>query len=223
MHKALFNLPVLTTALLSIAATAAISWAFIVKPEPPSLMLDQPMAVPDFAVTDQNGNTLTRESMLGQVWVCDFFLTECTFICPKLGQTMADLSAKLSADPAFKDVKLVSFSVNPDHDTTEVIQQYRAMYLPAWTNGDAERKADLESRWLHVRSQTNDEIWQIANDGFKLYTGPSEGDPTTPVAHASKLVLIDRAGQIRGYYDGLTDLEMPALLADVRRVVASKN
>lgn len=223
MNKALFNPPVIITALLSLAATVVISArVFDAGPEPPTLLLDEPMPVPAFEVIDQNGNTITRDSMLGKVWICDFFLTQCTYVCPRLGQTMADIAHKLASDPAIDDVQLVSFSVNPEYDTTEVIKQYRGIYMGVWCDGDEQRIADVEERWVHTRAEETEAFWKLVREGFKLYAGPSEGDDTTPVAHSSKLVLIDRQGNIRGYYDGFSGIsgdEMPALFADIRRLV----
>ncbi|MGB0768635.1 MAG: SCO family protein [Phycisphaeraceae bacterium] len=220
MNKALFNLPVLTAAGFSLAATVVIvAMVFADKPEPPTLMLDEPMPAPAFEVTAHTGEAMTRQSMLGKVWVCDFFLTRCNGICPVLGRTMADLANDLSQDEALSDVQLVSFSVDPEHDTVEQLNLYRKINMGVWDRGDEARRADLNERWLHTRAEAQEPFWQLVRDGFKLFVGPAENDPTTPVAHSGRLVLIDKRGQIRGYYDGLTDAEMPALLADIRRLV----
>ena len=220
MNKALFNLPVLTAAAFSLAATAVIvALVFAEKPEEPSLLLDEPMVVPDFEVQSHDGETMTRESMLGTVWVCDFFLTRCNGICPILGRTMADLAIDMSKDESLDDVKLVSFSVDPEHDTVEKLNRYRKINMGVWGKGDEQRRAEINRRWVHTRASEQEPFWELVCDGFKLYVGPSEDDPTTPVAHSGKLVLIDKAGNIRGYYDGLTEMDLPALLADVRRLV----
>ena len=220
MNKALFNLPVLTAAAFSLAATAVIvALVFAEKPEEPSLLLDEPMVVPDFEVQSHDGETMTRESMLGTVWVCDFFLTRCNGICPILGRTMADLAIDMSKDESLDDVKLVSFSVDPEHDTVEKLNRYRKINMGVWGKGDEQRRAEINRRWVHTRASEQEPFWEMVRDGFKLYVGPSEDDPSTPVAHSGKLVLIDKAGNIRGYYDGLTEMDLPALLADVRRLV----
>lgn len=224
MNKALLNLPVLLCAVLSLAATVALSaWVFAEKHQPPSLLLDQPMPVPDFTVTDHRGNTLTRDDMLGKVWVCDFFLTRCNGVCPILGLTMADLAEDLSRDDAFKDVRLVSFSVDPEHDTVEKLQRYRTINSTVWAGDNKTRQAAIDKHWSHTRADDQQAFWRLVREGFKLHVGPSENDPSTPVAHSARLVLIDRSGRIRGYYDGMTDEDMPALIADIRRLVDAED
>jgi len=219
MHKALFNLPVLTTAAFSLAATAVIVAIVFFKPEPPTLLVDEPWDVPAFEVVDHNGDPVTRESMLGKVWVCDFFLSRCNGICPMLGRTMADLENELSQDPALDDVMLLSFSVDPEHDTIEKLNVYRNKNMGYWSRGEEDREEAINRRWLHTRAEEQEPFWELVRDGFKLFVGPSENDPLTPIAHSGKLVLIDRKGEIRGYYEGTNATEIPALIADIRRVV----
>lgn len=221
MPKALFNLPVLTAAGFSLAATVVLIALIFFKPADagPTLMLDEPMDVPSFEVTTHLGEPMSKQSMLGKVWVCDFFLSRCNGICPILGRTMVDLAGDLSKDATLDDVKLVSFSVDPEYDTVEQLQLYRKINMGAWARDDEAVQAEIDRRWMHVRAQEQEPFWELVREGFKLYVGPSENDPTTPVAHSGRLVLIDKQGQIRGYYDGLTDEDMPALLADIRRLV----
>lgn len=220
MSKALFNLPVLMAAVFSLAATAVITaLVFAGKPEPPTLLLDVSTPVPSFNVTDHTGQTLTDKDLSGTVWVCDFFLTRCNGICPTLSLTMADLAGQLAKEEVFDDVKLVSFSVDPDHDTVEQLDLYRRRNIGAWDRGSDEHRAELNRRWVHARAEDRDAFWKIIEEGFQLYVGEAVNDPSTPVAHSGKLVLIDEIGHIRGYYDGLTDMEKPALLADIRRLV----
>lgn len=221
MNKSLMNVPVLLCVVLSLGATGVITaWVLAGGMDRgPTMLMDEPMKVPAFEVTDQNGQTMTRQSMLGRVWVCDFFLSRCTAICPILGQTMADLTDRLSENPALDQVQLVSFSVDPEHDTVEQLNLYRQINMGIWAGDDEALREQIEARWFHTRAEDQNAFWALVRDGFKLYVGPSVNDPTTPVAHSGKLVLIDREGQIRGYYNGLTDEDIPALMADIERLV----
>lgn len=219
MNKALFNLPVLTAAAFSLAATAVIVAMVFFEKEGPTLLLDEPWAVPAFEVTGHDGEEITNESMLGKVWVCDFFLTRCNGICPILGRTMADLADDMSQDAALNEVELVSFSVDPEHDTLDKLARYRKINMGVWDRGSEVRRDEINRRWVHARAEANEPFWAIVRSGFKMQVGPVANNPTTPIMHGSKLVLVDSQGQIRGYYDGLTDAEMPALLADIRRLL----
>ena len=132
----------------------------------------------------------------------------------ELGSTsLRLLDGQLSA------LDVLSFSVDPEYDTVEQLQLYRKINMGVWGRGDAQRRAEIDRRWVHTRADEQEPFWELVREGFKLYVGPSEDDPSTPVAHSGRLVLIDKAGNIRGYYDGLTEADLPALLADVRRLV----
>lgn len=221
MNKALFNLPVLTAAAFSLAATVVI--VALIFADKPTLLLDEPMDVPAFEATTHEGNVITKDDMLGKVWVCDFFLTRCGMVCPKLARTMAGVLSETTRDGALADVQFISFSVDPEHDTLEKLQVYRDMNRGIWDKGSDSLHQEIQARWKHARAEDQDAFWSLVRDGFKLFVGPSKNDPTTPVAHSSRLVLIDRKGKIRGYYEGLNETEIPALLADIRRLVEEKD
>ncbi|XAM01312.1 SCO family protein [Phycisphaeraceae bacterium D3-23] len=221
MTKHLLNLPVVLAAVFCLAACVVIT-AVAFQPGPTKLLDGEPIPAPDFAVTDHAGNTVTRADLLGEVWVCDFFLTRCTGVCPLLGQSMSDLAQELQTTRALRDVKLISFSVDPEHDRPDVLADYRASWKPTWSRGSDARWGAIESRWRHTTAEDQQAFWQTVTGGFKLTVGPS-ADPDaegTPISHSSKLVLVDRAGNIRGYYDGLNPDDMAALVADLKRVVA---
>ena len=179
-----------------------------------------PMPLPEFEVTDHTGKTITKQSMLGRVWVCDFFLTRCKGICPLLGQTMSQVAGKVAADAALEGVLLISFSVDPEHDTVEELQKYRATFIGSWSRPEGDkRKRAIQRFWVHARAAQREAFWKIVEGGFKLAVSDAPNDPKTPVSHSGKLVLVDKKGNIRGYYDGLTDADLPTLLADIRRLV----
>ena len=59
-------------------------------------------------------------------------------------------------------------------------------------------------------------------DGFKLAAQPAEAasdkreDPE--IIHSSRLALVDKHGQIRGYYDGLLGESVEAIRHDAQRL-----
>lgn len=217
MKKALINLPVLTAAAFSIAATAVL--VVMAFDEGPTLLLEEPWAAPDFEVTGYDGEVITKQSMLGEVWVCDFFLTRCGLVCPMLARTMAGVLNETMDEAGLSEVRFVSFSVDPEHDTLKTLNTYREQYYDIWSGGDDALREQIKSRWTHARAEDKLAFWQLVRDGFKLSVGPSVNDESTPIAHSSRLVLIDKRGRIRGYYEGMNETEVPALIADIRRLV----
>jgi cytochrome oxidase Cu insertion factor (SCO1/SenC/PrrC family) len=68
--------------------------------------------VPPFELTDQRGHTFTRAALDGHVWVADFIYTTCQGPCPRMSSRMRAMQ-----NATGPDVRLVSFTVDPDHDT----------------------------------------------------------------------------------------------------------
>lgn len=158
--------------------------------------------VPGFALIDQDGQPLAKENLLGKVWVADFVFTRCAGPCPMMTERMAGLQKTVKN----AEVKLVSFTVDPEHDTPKVLQAYGKKY-----------GADT-ARWVMATGNLGT-IFDVAA-GMKIAAKPAEGE--TPIIHSTKFVLVDREGWIRGYYDGQDDAAISQLTHDADRLAASK-
>lgn len=151
--------------------------------------------VPAFQLTDQNGESYGSQQLLGKIWIADFIYSTCPGPCPLISSRMGDLQKPLRDT----DVKLISFTVDPQRDTPAVLREYAA-------------KLEAQpGRWYFLTGDKNT-IYQLAVKGFKLAT--DEGGAEGPI-HSTRLVLIDRSGMIRGYYDATEADAITHLLADV--------
>jgi protein SCO1/2 len=141
--------------------------------------------VPDFALTERSGRQISRADLFGKVWIADFFYTECPDVCPLLSTHMARLQDALAQAP---DVRLVSISVDPEHDTPETLRAY---------GKDLGVKPE---RWTLL---TGDPVTvrTVVVDGFKTPLERAVATPASQIAHTGKVVLVDGSGGIRGYYD----------------------
>jgi protein SCO1 len=149
------------------------------------------LTIPDFTLTERSGRAVSKADLHGKTWVACFFFTRCNTACPQIIATMSRLQERLH-NAGLDDVILVSISVDPEHDTPEVLSKYAAA-----------READ-PNRWLFLTAKNDEEVFQVTN-GFYLPARRNEGNERTPgneVAHSSKLVLVDREGRIRGLFDG---------------------
>jgi len=158
-------------------------------------------SVGTFSLTDQAGRPVTAESMRGQVWAAAFFFTRCPTVCPRITRRMRDLQLAAAKDGV--KLQLVSFSVDPDNDTPEVLTAYAKQYgadLSTWRflTGD-----------LEVVRKTSEQGFKLALDGKATAGAEHFG-----LFHGSHLVLVDGAGQIRGYYRTSEDSQMAQLLRD---------
>lgn len=158
--------------------------------------------VPEFRLMERAGRPITPVDLQGRVWVADFIFTRCGGICPAMTARMARLQRDLPGNVAF-----VSFSVDPRHDTPDVLRRYAEAHRagPGWSFVTG-AQADLH---------------RLAVEGFKLATAENPpGDPGTdgPFLHSAKFVLVDGQGSIRGYYDSDDAADMAALESDARRL-----
>ena len=163
--------------------------------------------VSEFALTEASGKPVTLADLRGKVWIASFIFTHCGGSCPIMTHHLAKAQGEL---PARDDLKLVSISVDPDRDTPAVLTKYAA-----------ENRAD-RSRWLFLTGGKK-EIQRLARDAFKLAVDATGGTTEEPIVHSSKLVLVDRTGAVRGYYDGLDVEVLHQLTRDVERVLAEKS
>lgn len=145
-------------------------------------------SLPDFAltgVTADGVSPLDRRALRGRVWVADFVYTRCAGPCPLLTAHMAALQQRVP-----KSVGLLSFTVDPDHDSPEVLALYAKRF-----------KADPQ-RWFFVTGE-KPELVKLFRDGFQIAVAESADAPSGQnIAHTTKFVLIDGEGRLRGYYDG---------------------
>ncbi|MEO5717914.1 MAG: SCO family protein [Chthoniobacterales bacterium] len=151
--------------------------------------------VPPFQLIDQNGDSFGSEQLRGKIWIADFIYSTCPGPCPMISSRMSELQKPLRET----DVKLVSFSVDPQHDTPAVLREY------------AGKLNAQPGRW-HFLTGDKETIYLLAQDGFKLAT--AEGGEAGPI-HSTRMVLVDRNETIRGYFDATDADAVTRLLADV--------
>ncbi len=161
-------------------------------------------ALPEFAltaVTVDGTSPLDLRALRGRAWVVDFVYTRCAGPCPMLTANMAGLQKRLP-----KSVGLLSFTVDPDHDSPEVLTLYARNF-----------KADPQ-RWFFVTGD-KPELVKLFRDGFQIAVAESASAPVGQnVAHTTKFVLLDGEGRIRGYYDGDDRASLDKLAADASRL-----
>jgi protein SCO1 len=198
------RVPLVLFSLLAVAGLVAAGAGVLLRrergPAPPVLG-----ALPSFALTERSGRTVTREDLQGRTWVAAFIFTRCGGICPMMTQRMKELQAKAPG------LTLVSFSVDPQHDTPEALRAYAARH-------------GIGEGWLLL---TGDEarLHGLARDGFHLAAAAvpeaeRQAGGDGPFLHSSRLVLVDGRARIRGYYDSAEAEALAALRRDLATVEA---
>ena len=156
--------------------------------------------VPEFRLTNQRGQPFGSSELTGKIWIANFIFTTCPGPCPIISSRTAEMQRPLEDT----DVHLVSFTVDPETDTPEVLREY------------ATRVNARPGRWDFLTGPA-DTIYELSRNGFKLAVAASSEESTQPI-HATRAVLVDRAGTIRGYYDMLAADSVAKLLADASKL-----
>ena len=163
--------------------------------------------VSPFTLTDQSEHLYGTDQLQGKLWIASFIFTRCPSTCPTQTANMTRLQNRLRRNSAWGSIRLVSFSVDPDHDTPEILKLYA-------------QKAEADTDHWRFLTGTREQIWQLSKTGFKLPVDENVPEAGVPIVHSARLVLVDRQQRIRGYYDGLTPEGLDQLEGDLKTVLA---
>ncbi|MDK3161793.1 SCO family protein [Kamptonema cortianum] len=158
--------------------------------------------VEPFTMTERSGETVSNKDLQGKIWVANFIFTECPGICHNMSAQFAQLQHILRKT---RDVRLVTFSIDPHTDTPEVLTEYAKRF-----------QADPRM-WLFLTGDLRD-VHRLAEKSFLLPVAenPPEAIPMDgKYLHSSRLVLVDAHGMIRGYYDGSEPEALQKLAMDI--------
>lgn len=184
-----------------LVAAGLIAGAYLLlKSTPPPLahpVPDRIAAVPAFELADQRGDRITNDSLKGKIWVANFIFTRCKGPCPVVTSRMLELDTKLKK--VRDSVTLVSFTVDPEFDTPEVLAAH-GKALGA--NPDT---------WKFLTGPA-DTIEPLIVEGL-LQPLAKEADGTP--AHSTRMVIVDDSGWIRGFRDGMDPEAVQKLVMDI--------
>jgi protein SCO1/2 len=154
--------------------------------------------VPDFTLTDQTGRQFhSAQGLNGHVWLANFIFTNCPGPCPRMTSQMKQVYQQSKGS---SDLQVVSFTIDPERDTPEVLAAY------------AKRFQTDPQNW-HFLTGSRDDLRKLSWDTFHL------NDISGSLEHSTRFVLIDRKSRIRGYYDTSDAEGIPKLMEDLQRVM----
>ncbi|MBC7451491.1 MAG: SCO family protein [Cytophagales bacterium] len=155
--------------------------------------------IPDYQLTDQNGTVFKSTDHDAEFKVYDFVFTRCGSTCPKMTTQLVRVQEAFKND---KDVVLISLTVDPEHDTSEVLQHYADQYNA------------IPGKWYFLTG-LKDSIYTLGQNEFFLSAQQNKKD-LTDFIHSDKVVLVDKNGWIRGYYNGTEEAEVDRLITEVK-------
>lgn len=164
--------------------------------------------VPEFnlpGATATGPTPLALTDLQGHPWVTNFIFTHCSGPCPLMSAQMAELQRVLP-----KEVRLITFTVDPDRDTPDVLTEYARRF-----------EAD-PARWTFV-CPDKPTLYKLVFEGFKL---PMMEDPSAEsgyrVTHSTKFVLVDGQGRIRRYFESSDDNMKSKIVKAANALLAEK-
>ncbi len=164
--------------------------------------------VPEFALTNQSGQTVSLSNLLGQVWVTDVIFTRCPMSCERMTQRMQALAKQI---PARLPVKFVSITTDPGFDSPAVLTKYALRH-----------EAD-SSRW-HFLTGLKSNVYQLSVAGLKfaILDNTNQVVPDDLFLHSTHFTVVDKHGYIRGVFDGTEDEDRRQLLLAVKKLAREK-
>ncbi len=163
-----------------------------------SVMNNQDHHISPFTLINQNGDTITEAVVEGKIYVACFFFTRCATICPKLSSSMQKLQSYYSLDD---EPILISHSVTPVMDSVPLLANYAEQY-----GADA-------NRW-HLVTGDKRHIYDLARKSYFAVLDEGDGG-IQDFIHTENMVMVDREGRLRGYYDGTSTEQVNKLIVDL--------
>ncbi|WP_203287560.1 SCO family protein [Metabacillus sp. cB07] len=159
--------------------------------------------IEDFSYTNQDGEKVGLSDLKGEVWVANFIFTSCDTVCPPMTAHMTELQKQLKAE-GLDDVRLVSFSVDPEVDTPEKLKEYAGRYPLSLDN------------WDFLTGYKQSDIDAFAKNSFKTIVQKPEGQDQ--VIHGTLFYLVDQNGKVMKDYDGVENVPYEEIIGDAKKI-----
>jgi len=188
------------TGLLILAAALALYLAIAPRLQP----LPVYMSLPEATLVDQDGGTFDLNQTRGKVVVLSLIYTHCPDICPLTTAKMRQIQEGLQTAGWSDQVQLVTFTVDPQRDTPEVIKRFAGLYgadLSNWvflTGSPDQIQILIKTLGLYV-----ERVYYINNTPVpesSLSGTAADGDYL--INHTDRMFLVDRQGRVRAFPPG---------------------
>lgn len=168
-----------------------------------AINIDTLHTVAPFSFTNQNGQTITNQTLAGKVYAANFFFTTCPSICPKMTSNLQAAADSFTTNPA---VAIVSFTVNPETDNVAQLKQY------------AQTKRLNNKQW-QLLTGNKAQLYQLARQSYFAEEEPGFNKDSTEFLHTEHCVLVDKKGHLRGVYNATLKLEINRLIEDINSLL----
>lgn len=161
--------------------------------------------IPEVQLIAQNGDSFSNCSVKGKIVLADFFFASCQGICPRMSSQLTRVQAAFRQEENFK---ILSFTVDPDRDSANSLQQYANRF-----------HADT-TQWKFLTGSKKT-LYDLARYGYFLPVQPGTGN-SEDFIHSDQFILVDRNLHIRGYYSGTDSAAVDSLIVDIGILLKEK-
>lgn len=154
--------------------------------------------IANFSLVNQNGEMITNKNFQDKIYIADFFFTRCKTICIAMAYNMSELQEYYKNDA---EIMFLSHSVTPIMDSVPVLKAY------------ANEKGAIDGKW-HITTGAKKHIYELARKSYFAVTDEGDGGDNDFI-HTEQFILVDKRGQIRGFYDGTDKTELEKIISDI--------
>ena len=158
-----------------------------------------PHTIANFKFLNQDSSWVNNDTFNDKIYVADFFFTSCPSICPIMKSQLIRIYEEFENED---DLRLVSYSIDPEYDTVAVLREY------------AKRLGVSSDRW-HFLTGPQDDIYELGETSYMVTAAEDESAPGG-FLHSGAFLLVDKERRIRGVYDGTVEEQVNNLMNDIR-------
>jgi protein SCO1 len=160
-------------------------------------------SIAPFQLITQSNDLFDSREMQGNIYLVNFFYTQCKADCIRKASEMLRIQEKLHY---LKTVKQLSISIRPEDNVAALLDF-------------SQRAHNDKTQWIFAKTEQNTANQLAANNFLLMQNDTLQHDST--FVHSTKTILIDREGRIRGYYNGDKPADNNRLMDEVKVLAAS--
>jgi protein SCO1 len=161
--------------------------------------------ISDFELINQDGKPVSFHADSSQITVVNFFFTRCPSFCPAMNKEMARVVKLYEKNHL---LRFFSITVDPDHDTPEVLKQYAKQYHVS------------TDKWNFLTGPQSS-VYKLAQKDF-LVDALKDTTQANNFIHSPMLILLDPQKRIRGYYDSTDKEQVDKLIDEIKVLIAEE-
>lgn len=148
-------------------------------------------SIPEWKYVTADSLTLSSSDIKNKIWIVDFIFSSCQNICSPMTFAMKKVNDSLKEYT--NEIEFLTFSIDPKHDTPSVLREYKKSH-----GINAEN-------WHFLTGGEQKEINQFAIKQFLVFAA-ADKDAPGGFAHSQNFILIDQNKNVRGIFDGLSEI-----------------